>query len=70
MPLTTDLAKKLRRLSAREKAAVADHLWREAEAKLGPTASQLEKLDARAASALKHPESLKPVGDAVRRLRR
>ena len=70
MPLTTDLAKRLRRLSPREKAAVADHLWREAEAKLGPTPSQLATLDERAAAGLRSPRKLKPVGDAVRRLRR
>ncbi|MBI2517834.1 MAG: hypothetical protein HYV95_13100 [Opitutae bacterium] len=70
MPVTTRLAAELRRLSAREKAAVADHLWREAEAKLGPTASQLATLNSRAASALAHPHRLKPAGDAERRLRR
>jgi len=68
--LTNSLATQLRRLSAREKAALADHLWREAESKLGPTALRLELLDARAARAQAHPEKLKPVGDAVRRLRR
>ena len=70
MPVTASLATQLRRLSAREKAAVADHLWRQAEAKLGPTAAQLDTLNSRAASALAHPHKLKPAGDAVRRLRR
>lgn len=70
MPLTSSLATQLRRLSAREKAALADHLWREAESKIGPTTTQLGLLDARAARAQAHPEKLKPVGDAVRRLRR
>jgi hypothetical protein len=70
MPLTSSLATQLRRLSPREKAALADHLWREAEAKLGPTATQLDLLDSRAVKAKAHPEKLKPVGDALRRLRR
>ena len=70
MPLTSSLATQLRRLSAREKAALADHLWREAEAKIGPTAAQLDLLDSRAAKAQAHPEKLRPLGDAVRRLRR
>ena len=70
MPLTSSLATQLRRLSPREKAALADHLWREAESKLGPTATQLDLLDARAARAKANPEKLKPVGDALRRLRR
>jgi hypothetical protein len=70
MPVTTSLATQLRRLSPREKAALGDHLWREAEAKLGLTAAQLDLLDVRAAKAIAHPEKLKPAGDAVRRLRR
>lgn len=70
MPLTSALAAQLRRLTPREKAAIADHLWREAEPKLGPTASQVAKLEARAAAALKSPQKLRPLGDAVRRLRR
>ena len=70
MPLTTSLVAQLRRLSPREKAAIADHLWREAEAKLGPTANQVAKLEERAAAALRSPQKLKPLGDAARRLRR
>lgn len=70
MPLTADLASQLRRLSAREKAALADHLWREAEPKLGPTAGQIEVLNSRVARAMAQPGKLKPVGDALRRLRR
>ena len=70
MPVTATLATQLRRLSAREKAAVADHLWREAETKLGPTTAQLAELDRRAAAALTAPQKLRPAGDAVRRLRR
>jgi hypothetical protein len=70
MPFSSDLAAQLRRLSPREKAAVADHLWREAEAKLGPTDRQLATLDRRATDALSHPKKLKPIGDSVRRLRR
>ena len=70
MPVTTKLAAQLRRLSAREKAALADHLWREAETKLGPTDGQLAVLEARAAAAVSRPQLLRPVGDAVRRLRR
>ena len=70
MPVTATLATQLRRLSAREKAALADHLWREAETKLEPTAAQLAELDRRAASAIAAPHKLRPVGDAVRRLRR
>ncbi|MBL9219712.1 MAG: hypothetical protein JNG82_14585 [Opitutaceae bacterium] len=70
MPLTASLATQLRRLSAREKAALADHLWREAELKLEPSPTQLGLLEARAAKAITHPAKLKPVGDAVRRLRR
>jgi hypothetical protein len=37
MPVTARLATQLRRLSAREKAVLADHLWRESETKLAPT---------------------------------
>lgn len=70
MPLTSRLATQLRRLSPREKAALADHLWREAEPKLGPTPAQLDLLEARAAKALAYPAKLKPAGDALRRLRR
>jgi len=70
MSLTATLASQLRRLSPREKAAIADHLWREAEAKLAPTASQLSMLNHRVAAALRAPHKLKSVGDAVRRLRR
>ncbi len=70
MPLTADLASKLRRLSPREKAALADHLWREAEQKLGPTSTQLDMLNSRVAKAMARPGKLKPVGDALRRLRR
>ena len=70
MSVTADLASRLRRLSPRQKAALADHLWREAEAKIGPTASQVSLLNERAAKALQNPSLLKPVGDAVRRLRR
>ena len=70
MPVTATLATHLRRLSPREKAALADHLWREAEAKLGPTEAQLAELDRRAAEALAAPGKHRPVGDAVRRLRR
>jgi hypothetical protein len=54
----------------REKAALADHLWREGESGIGPTASQLSRLNARAVKALRNPASLKPAGDALRRLRR
>jgi hypothetical protein len=70
MPVTATLADQLRRLSAREKAAVADHLWREAETKLGPTKAQVAELDHRAAAALAAPQKLRPSGDALRRLRR
>ena len=70
MPVTATLANQLRRLSAREKAAVADHLWREAETKLGPTDTQVAELDRRAAAALATPQKLRPLGDALRRLRR
>lgn len=70
MPVTATLATQLRRLTAREKAALADHLWREVEAKLGPTDPQLAELDRRAAEALAHPEKLRPAGDALKRLRR
>jgi hypothetical protein len=70
MPLPSELAATLRKLSPREKAAVADHLWRESEAKISPTAAQIEMLNERAAKALQRPHRLKPVGDAVRRLRR
>jgi len=63
-------AAKLKHLSARHKAQLADHLWREAEAKLGPTDAQIAELDRRAVSALKHPRKLRPAGDALRRLRR
>ena len=70
MPLSTSLAAHLRRLSAREKAVLADHLWREAEVKLGPTPAQLDQLDTRVARAVSHPQKLRPAGDALRRLRR
>jgi hypothetical protein len=70
MPVTTTLVHELRRLTAREKAVVADCLWREAELKLGPTTAQLTELDRRAELAIQHPHKLRPAGDAVRRLRR
>ena len=70
MPVTTILAHELRRLTAGEKAALADHLWREAELKLGPTPAQLAELDRRAELALKQPHKLRPAGDALRRLKR
>jgi hypothetical protein len=70
MAVTTRLASQLRKLSAREKAVVADHLWREAEATISPSSAQIAALDERAAKAIAHPSRLKPVGDAVRRLRR
>ena len=63
-------AAKLKHLSARHKALLADHLWREAESKLGPTDTQIAELDRRAAAALKHPRKLRPYGDALLRLRR
>ena len=58
------------KLSAREKAVVADHLWREAEATISPSSAQIGVWDESAAKAISHPTRLKPVGDAVRRLRR
>ena len=70
MAVTTRLASQLRKLSAREKAVVADHLWREAEATISPSSAQIAVLDERAAKAIAHPSRLKTVGDAVRRLRR
>jgi hypothetical protein len=70
MPVTATLADHLRRLSAREKAALADHLWREAEVKLAPSTTQLAALGERAVAALQRPQRLRPAGDAVRRLRR
>ena len=70
MPIAADLASRLRRLSPRQKVALADHLWREAEMKIGPSASQVELLNERAAKALRSPSRLKPAGDAARRLRR
>ena len=69
MLTVADLASRLRRLSPRQKAALADHLWREAETKIEPSASQVELLNERAAKALRSPSRLKPVEDAVRRLR-
>jgi len=70
MPVTSTLANQLRRLSPREKAALADHLWREAEPKLSPSTAQIDLLNARAVKAIAHPSKLKPAGHAVRRLRR
>ncbi|HTB62000.1 MAG TPA: hypothetical protein VK737_00315 [Opitutales bacterium] len=70
MTLTATLTAELQRLSTREKAALADYLWREAELKLGPTPTKIEELDRRAELALKHPHKLRPAGDAIRRLRR
>ncbi len=70
MALPIDLARRLRCLSPQEKAVLADHLWREAESKLEPTASQLTMLQERVAAALRAPEKTKPFGHAVRRLRR
>jgi len=70
MSVTSDLASRLRRLTPRQKVVLADHLWREAEAKIGPTAAQVSLLNERAAEALRTPSRLKPAGDAVRRLRR
>jgi hypothetical protein len=69
MSLTPALSTQLGRLTRREKAALADHLWRQAEG-FSPTSDQLLKLRLRAESALAHPERLNPVGDAVRRLKR
>lgn len=68
--MNASLASQLRRLSPREKAAIADHLWREAESKLAPTSAQVATLDERVAKALRNPSRLKPAGDAVLRLRR
>ena len=69
-PLTATLATQLCRLTAREKAALADHLWRESELKLVASPAQLGLLQASAAKAIAHPAKLKPVCGAVRRLRR
>jgi hypothetical protein len=69
MSVSAALSLQLGRLSRREKAALADHLWREAEG-FTATPDQLLKLRRRAEAALAHPERLKPVGDAVRRLKR
>lgn len=70
MSMNANLAAQLHRLSPREKALIADHLWREAEAKLDPTPAQIAALDERATKALRHPSRLKPVGDAILRLQR
>lgn len=69
MPVSSALAGQLRRLTAREKAALADHLWRQAEDRLGPSAWQLATLGEREQAALATPRRLRPVGDALRRLR-
>jgi hypothetical protein len=70
MPVTTRLASQLRKLSAREKAVVADHLWREAEGKFSATPSQIATLNERLAKAVGHPRRLRPIGDALARLRK
>ncbi len=70
MALTNTIVREIRRLTSREKAALADHLWREAEGEVAPTTAQLARLNHRAEQALRHPELTKPVGDATRRLRK
>jgi hypothetical protein len=70
MPVSIQLASQLRKLSAREKAIVADHLWREAEGKFSATPPQVSVLNERLAKAIAHPRRLRPVGDAIARLRR
>lgn len=70
MPVTTRLASQLRKLSAREKAVVADHLWREAEGKFSATPTQVATLNERLEKAVDNPNRLRPVGDALARLRR
>ena len=70
MAMPTSLARQIGKLTAREKAALADHLWREAEQKFKPTAGQLATLDRRAALAAGNPQQTRPLGDAVRQLSR
>lgn len=65
-----NLAASLRRLSRRQKAALADHLWREAEKGVEPTGADLGQLDARAAEAVSHPQRLRPLGTALKQIRR
>ena len=70
MSVTATLAVELRRLTPGEKAVVADQLMREIEGELGLTDAQLVELDRRAAEVLKNPRKLRPLGDALRRLKR
>jgi putative addiction module component (TIGR02574 family) len=70
MTLTATLTGELKRLTLREKAALADHLWREVEGGIGPTPDQLAELNRRAADALKNPKKLRSPSELVRRIRR
>jgi hypothetical protein len=59
-------------LSPEEKRALADYLWREADAQPAPDLSdcQAQQLDARAADALKDSSKRLPLGDAEAKLQR
>jgi hypothetical protein len=70
MPLSSTTTCEIRRLKAKDKAALADHLWREAEGSMSPTLAQLAMLNGRASQAMRQPATTRPLGDALRRLKK
>jgi hypothetical protein len=70
MTLTATMTGELKRMTLRQKAALADHLWREVEEGLGPTPDQVAELNRRATAALKNPKKLRSPTELVRRIRR
>jgi hypothetical protein len=68
----TQLLTHLKALNSQEKMALADFLWREAEAQNAPDLPEhLEQLfNSRAEAALTDPSKRFPLGDAEKKLRR
>lgn len=68
----TQLLNHLKALNSEEKIALADFLWREADAQNAPDLPEhLERLfDSRAEAALNDPSKRFPLGDAEKKLRR
>lgn len=64
------LESQLKGLNPQEKRALADWLWRSAEAEPDLSQAQIDQLNSRAEAALRDPAKRFPLGDAEQKLRR